>query len=71
MKPARIKMADGADCLAIPGVGIAVPGRDEQKRVIIGTCALLMPGMPPMPVNETLDSLEEKFGGTPPSRLAV
>jgi len=49
--------------LAIPGVGVAVPGRDREGRVIIGEIVLLVPGMPPMPLRETLDSLEEKFNG--------
>jgi hypothetical protein len=55
-------MADGAEALAIPGVGVAIPGRDQQGRVIVGHVNLLLPGFPPMPVRESFDSLEEKFG---------
>ena len=56
-------MADGAKMLAIPGVGFAMPARDAEGRVIINQIALLVPGLPPMPIAETLDSLEEKFNG--------
>jgi hypothetical protein len=63
-------MADGAECLAIPGVGIVIPSRDQQGRVIIGQLALLLPGFPPMPIRETFDSLEDKFG-EPKSKLAL
>jgi hypothetical protein len=63
MKPARITMADGAEALAIPGVGVAIPARDPQTgKVIIGGLNLLLPGFPPMPIRETFSSLEEKFG---------
>jgi len=64
MRAARIKMIDGSECLATPGIGIAVPGRDQSGHVLIGQVALLLPGMPPMPVNESFDSLEEKFNGS-------
>jgi hypothetical protein len=63
-------MADGTEALAIPGVGVAIPGRDQQGRVIIGQLALLLPGFPPMPIRESFDSLEEKFG-EPKSKLTL
>jgi|WetSurSiteA1Bulk_404760.scaffolds.fasta_scaffold04883_7 hypothetical protein len=63
MRATKLTLVDGTVCLAIPGVGVAVPGRDREGRVIIGEIVLLVPGMPPMPLRETLDSLEEKFNG--------
>jgi hypothetical protein len=70
MKPARITMGDGVEALAIPGVGVVIPGRDAQQRVIIGQLLLLLPGFPPMPIKESFDSLEEKFG-EPKSKLTL
>jgi hypothetical protein len=69
MKAVRLKMVDGTECLAIPGVGIALPARDQAGHIMIGQILLLPPGMPPMPVNETLDTLEEKFNGAVASRI--
>ena len=71
MKAVKLTMVDGSKCLAIPGVGIAIPGRDHEGRIIIGQVALLLPGMPPMPVSETLETLEEKFNGELSSRIQL
>jgi hypothetical protein len=71
VKPARVKLPDGVEVLLIPGVGMALPARDPQGRVLIGEVALATPFGPPIPLRETLDSLEERFGGTPPSRVSI
>jgi hypothetical protein len=71
MKAARISMVDGTQCLAIPGVGIAMPMRDQAGRIIVNEIILVTPGIPPMPVAETLDSLEEKFNGSISSKLVL
>jgi hypothetical protein len=63
-------MADGAEALAIPGVGVAIPARDQQGHVIVGHLNLLLPGFPPMPIRESYASLEEKFG-EPKSKLTL
>lgn len=70
MKPVRLTMIDGAEILAIPGVGVAIPGRDQQGHLIIGAVNLLLSGFPPMPLRETFDSIEEKFG-EPKSKLTL
>jgi hypothetical protein len=56
-------MADGAQMLAIPGIGFAVPARDPEQRIIVNQIVLLAPGLPPTLISETLGSLEEKFNG--------
>ena len=65
MKAFRLTLMDGSDVLALPGLGVAVPGRDQSGKVLIGCSALLIPGHPPMPTREGLKDLEDKYNGTP------
>jgi hypothetical protein len=58
-------MMDGTEALALPGLGIAVPGRDPKGNVLIGCTAILLPGHPPMPTREGMQDLEDKYNGVP------
>ena len=66
MQAVTIKLVDGTNVLVIPGVGIAVPAMDNERRMIVGQSALIMPGATPMPVMSGLKSLEEQFNGPSP-----
>jgi hypothetical protein len=61
----RITLMDGAEALALPGLGMCVPGRDQSGKVLIGTVALLTPGMPPMPLRHSLKDIEDLYNGKP------
>jgi hypothetical protein len=63
MKAFRITMMDGSTCLALPGIGVAVPGRDPSGKELIGCTAILLSGHPPMPTRESMGDLEEKYNG--------
>ena len=63
MKAFRLTLMDGADVLALPGLGFAVPGRDPNGNVLVGCTAILVPGHPPMPTRQSMTELEDKYNG--------
>lgn len=65
MKAFRFTLMDGARALALPGLGIAIPGRDKSGKVLVGCTVIILAGHPPMPTRESMSDLEDRYNGIP------